>query len=188
MGRHTRGKLKVEMYQMLVHIFGATDSSCCVNFTVKTVARDNLEKHSAMTIETVLRSFYVDSLLKSFTLEQEAVSLIKEMVDLMKAGEVRSTKFFSNNENVMKTFPEMERAKSLQGASLNNDIKKRTLDIKLDVVKDSFIFESLTFEIEEVTKRAYILSIRICILICFNSRNFHTKVMENEIRLGYNYR
>ena len=109
---------------MLVHIFGATDSPCCANFTVKTVARDNLEKYSAMTIETVLRSFYVDSLLKLFRLEQEAVSLIKEMVDLMKAGVFRSTKFFSNNENVMKTIPEMERAKSLQGASLNSDIKK----------------------------------------------------------------
>ena len=139
---------------MLVHIFGATDSPCCANFTVKTVARDNLEKYSAMTIETVLRSFYVDSLLKLFRLEQEAVSLIKEMVDLMKAGVFRSTKFFSNNENVMKTIPEMERAKSLQGASLNNDIKKRTLGMKLDVVKDSFVFESLTFEREEVTKRA----------------------------------
>ena len=54
----------------------------------------------------------------------------------------------------MKTISEMERAKSLQGASFNGDIKKRTLDIKWDVVKDSFIFESLPFEREEVTKNA----------------------------------
>ena len=39
-----------------------------------------------MTIEAVLRSFYADDLLKSVTSEQEDVSLIKEMVDLMKAG------------------------------------------------------------------------------------------------------
>ena len=57
MGRHTRGKSKVETYPMLVHIFGATDSPCCANVDVKTVARNNLEKYSAMTIETVLRSF-----------------------------------------------------------------------------------------------------------------------------------
>ena len=57
MGRHTRGKSKVETYPMLVHIFGATDSSCCANVDVKTVARNNLEKYSVMTIETVLRSF-----------------------------------------------------------------------------------------------------------------------------------
>ena len=133
---------EVQTYQMLVHIFGATDSPCCANFAVKTVARDNLEKYSAVTIETVLRSSYVDDLLNSVTSEQEAVSLIKEMVDLMKAGGFRLTKFISNNENVMKTIPETERAKSLQGTSFNSDIKERTLDVEWDVVKDSFIFES----------------------------------------------
>ena len=139
---------------MLVHIFGATDSPCCVKFVVKTVARDNLEKYSAMTTETVLRFFYVDDLLRSVTSEQEAISLIKEVVDLIKAGGFKLTKVISNNENVMKTIPEMERAKSLQGASFNSNIKERRLGIKWDVVKDNFIFESLPFEREEVTKRS----------------------------------
>ena len=81
---------------MLVHIFGSTDSPCCTNFAFKTVARDNSENHSAMTIETVLKSFYVDDLLKSVTSEQEVVSLIKEMVDLMKAKGFRLIKFINN--------------------------------------------------------------------------------------------
>ena len=71
----------------------------CANFTVKKEARDNL--------------------LKSVTSEQEAVSLIKEMVDLLKAGE-----FVRTDENVMKTIAETEKAKSLQGASFNNDTKE----------------------------------------------------------------
>ena len=102
-----------------------------------------------MTIETVLRSFYVDNLLKFVTSEQEAVSLIKEMVNLMKAGGFRLTKFTSNNEYVMKTIPEIERAKSSQGASFDSDIKERTLGIKWDVVKDSFSysFVSLLYSI-----------------------------------------
>ena len=86
---------------MLVHIFGATDSPCSANFAVKTVARDNSENYRAMTIETVLRSFYVDHLLQLVTSEQETVSLIKEMVDLMKVGGFRLTKLISNNENVI---------------------------------------------------------------------------------------
>ena len=53
----------------------------------------------------------------------------------------------------MKTIPETERVKSLQGAIFNSDIKEKALGIKWDVVKDSFIFESLPFE-REVTKRA----------------------------------
>ena len=115
---------------MLVHIFGATDSPCCANFPVKTVARDNIENYSPITIETVLRSFYVEDLLKLVTSEQEAVTLIQDKVDLIKSGGFRITKFISNNEHVMKSIPEMERAKSLQGTSFNSDIKERTLKMK----------------------------------------------------------
>ena len=102
---------KVETYQILVPISGATDSPCCANFALKIVARDNSENYSAMAIEIVLIPFSVDDLLKSVTAKQEAVSLIKEMVDLMKAGGFRLTKFISNNENLMKTIQETERAK-----------------------------------------------------------------------------
>ena len=42
---------------------------------------------------------------------------------------------------------------SLIGASFNSEIKEWILGIKWDVVKNSFIFESLTFEREELTKR-----------------------------------
>ena len=185
---------KVETYQILVPISGATDSPCCANFALKIVARDNSENYSAMAIETVLIPFSVDNLLKSVTAEQEAVSLIKEMVDLMKAGGFRLTKFISNNENLMKTIPETERAKSLQGANFNNDTKERTLGIKWDIVKDILIFESLTFEREEVTKRT-ILKIVASIFhplgfvspFVLIAKIFPARVMENEIRLGYNY-
>ena len=71
-------------------------------------------------------------MLKLVRSEQEAVSLIKEMVDLMKAGGFRLTKFISSNKNVMKTISETERAKSLVGPSFNSDIKERTLVIKWD--------------------------------------------------------
>ena len=71
-------------------------------------------------------------MLKLVRSEQEAVSLIKEMVNLMKAGGFRLTKFISSNKNVMKTISETERAKSLVGASFNSDIKERTLVIKWD--------------------------------------------------------
>ena len=71
-------------------------------------------------------------MLKLVRSEQEAVSLIKEMVDLMKAGGFRLTKFISSNKNVMKTISETERAKSLVGASFDSDIKERTLVIKWD--------------------------------------------------------
>ena len=161
---------------MLVHIFQAIDSPSCANFDVKTAAKDILEKYSAVTTETVLRSFYFDDLWNLVTSKQ-AVSLIKEMVDLMKAGWFRLTKFISNKENVMETILEMKRTKSLQVWTFNSDIKERTLSIKGDVVKDSFKFESLMLE-REVTKRA-ILKIVASI---FDPLGLVTRVMENEIR------
>ena len=71
----------------------------------------------------------------------------------MKAGGLGLTEFISDNENVMKTIPETEKFKPLQDASFNSDIKESTFGIKWDIVKDSFIFQSLTFEREEVTKK-----------------------------------
>ena len=41
---------EVEIHQLLIHIFGATDSPCCANFNVKTVGRDNSENYSAVTV------------------------------------------------------------------------------------------------------------------------------------------
>ena len=103
---------------MLVHIFGATDCPCCVNFDIETLARENC---SAMTIVTLLRSFYIDYLLKLVTSEQQAFSLIKKLVDLMKAGGLRLTKFINNNKKVMKIIPETEKAKSLQRGNGKNN-------------------------------------------------------------------
>ena len=80
-------------------------------------------------------------------------SLIKELVDLMKAASSILTKFISDNENVMKTIPETQKAKSLQCEIFNSYIKERILGIKWDVVKDKFTFESLMFESEKVPKR-----------------------------------
>ena len=49
-----REPTKIDTYQMLVHIFGATDSPCCANFAVKCVARDYKERCSRIAIESIL--------------------------------------------------------------------------------------------------------------------------------------
>ena len=70
------------------------------------------------------RKYFVGDLLKWVTSEQEGVSLIKEMINLMKGGGFRLTTFINNNENVMKTITETEKANSLQSASFNSNIKE----------------------------------------------------------------
>ena len=68
---------------MLVHILGATDSTCCANFAVKCVARDNKERCSIVATEPILKLFYADDFLKSIITTDEAVNLVKEIDDVM---------------------------------------------------------------------------------------------------------
>ena len=121
---------KIDTYQMLVHIFGATDSPCCANFAVKCVARDSKERCSRVAIESILKLFYADDLLKSVITIEEAVNLVKEIADVMRRGGFKVTKFISNDKDVINSIPVVERAKSFQTASFNDSINKQTLGIK----------------------------------------------------------
>ena len=50
---------------MLVHIFGAKDSPCCAPYALKRIAEDHRMDLSVDAVETIIRDFYVDDLLKS---------------------------------------------------------------------------------------------------------------------------
>ena len=63
--------------QMLVHIFGATSSPTCANYALKRTARDNMNNFDPLTIETVLKSFYMDDLLKSVDSLEVAKNYLK---------------------------------------------------------------------------------------------------------------
>ena len=144
---------KIDTYQMLVHIFGATDSPCCTYFAVKCVARDNKERCSRVATESILKSFYADDLLKSVITTEEAVNLAKKIADVMRRGGFRLTKFKSNDKDVVNSKPVAERAKSFQTTSFNDNISERTLGVKWDVTKNIFTFDTVKVREEDVTKR-----------------------------------
>ena len=77
-------------------MFGATDSPF-VNYALTSVGRPRREFSSA-TIETILKSFYEDNLLKCVVKKQEAIDLEKEL----KIDGFPLTKFWSNDEDVVK--------------------------------------------------------------------------------------
>ncbi|XP_066927415.1 uncharacterized protein [Clytia hemisphaerica] len=95
-----------DTYQMLVHIMGATCSPTCANYALKRCARDHLGDFDPSTIETILRSFYVDDLLKSTENIETGQQLIKEVIDITKLGGNRLTKFVSNDPELLKNVPE----------------------------------------------------------------------------------
>ena len=81
---------------MTVLIFGATDPPF-VNYALTSVGRPRREFSSAI-IETILKSFYEDKLLKCVVKKQEAIDFEKEL----KIDGFPLTKFWSNDEDVVK--------------------------------------------------------------------------------------
>ena len=60
---------------MQVHLFGATSSPSCANFSLRKTAEDNRKDFDLEVIETVNRNFYVDDCLKSTATIERAVFL-----------------------------------------------------------------------------------------------------------------
>ena len=122
---------KVVDYQMCVHIFGGTSSPSCSNFALKKAATDNSDKFGQEAAKTLLRNFYVDDLLKKTKSADEAVSLIKNVVQMCAAGGLKLTKFISNHPDVLSAIPE-ERA---LGVLWNTD--NDTLCFNIDIMEKS---------------------------------------------------
>ena len=78
---------RIDTFQITVLIFGASDSPF-TNYAYTSVGRPRREFSSA-TIETILKSFYDDNLLKFVVTKQEAIDLVKEL----KIDGFRLTKF-----------------------------------------------------------------------------------------------
>ena len=97
-----------DTYQMLVHIFGAKDSSTCCSYAVKRVARDNWGRFDPVTLEAALKAFYVDDLLKSLHDEDTAILVALQLIALLKLGGFRLCKFVSNSKKVLEALPESE--------------------------------------------------------------------------------
>ena len=60
------------------------------------------------TIETILKSFCADDLLKPVATKQKTIDLVKEMIEAIKKGGFRLTRFLSSDEDIVKCAPKSE--------------------------------------------------------------------------------
>ena len=124
---------------MLVHMFGATDSPAWANYVLKRIARDNYQDFSPETFETVLKNFYVDDLLKSVATVEQAITLAKELIAMLKCGGVRLTKFLSSSKVVLEALPETEVSKC-SSREIDGEHLERALGVLWDTITDEFTF------------------------------------------------
>ncbi|XP_078372656.1 uncharacterized protein LOC144656297 [Oculina patagonica] len=129
-------------HRMEVHLFGATSSPSCSNFALRKTAEDNQGEFSEEVVKTVRRNFYVDDCLKSVKSADNAVELVNQLRDILSKGGFRLTKWSSNSSEVLKTIPQVERAKSVLDLDLDKGKLpiQRTLGLHWDIASDKFWF------------------------------------------------
>jgi len=131
-----------QTYQMLVHIFGAKDSPTCANYALKKTAWDNEDKYSKEAVDTVLRDFYVDDLVKSVDMVSDAVQLTKDVTNMVKEGGFRLHKWVSNSLEVLENIEKTERTIQDLDFAANEPYIHRTLGLKWKIDADSLVFDS----------------------------------------------
>ena len=117
-------------YQMLVHIFGATDSPCCAAYALRRTAEDNKDEFSIETYNTVIKNFYVDDLLKSFKTEKDLLQIAPELIQMLAKGGFHLAKFISNSRSLLSSLPESQLAHKLYDMDFSSELTDRALGVK----------------------------------------------------------
>ena len=131
---------------MTVHIFGATDSPCSVNFAFLRTTDDNQEHFDPITIDSLRHNFYVDDLLKSMPTPESANRLMQQMTRLCAKGGFNLTKFMSNTREVMAAIPLTKRADPSLGLNFDKLPVDRALGVRWHMESDAFGFKVVNLQ------------------------------------------
>ncbi len=91
---------EVEIYQYTRHIFGAKDSPTCANYALQRTALDNRSDFPDASV-AVQQKFYMDDYLDSVESSEKALKRARDLIDLLKRGGFKPTKFVSNAPEVL---------------------------------------------------------------------------------------
>ena len=99
-------------FRMTVNLFGETLSSGCSNLALKTTADDNIDALAMGTADILENEFYVDDGLTGSTPTiQEAVTLVKNSIDMCKKGGFRLHKHLPNKREVIESLSSIVRVR-----------------------------------------------------------------------------
>ena len=76
-----------------MHLFGAVSSPSSSNYAVRKAAIDNSSYYGNDAAASIIKNFYVDSLLKSVKDEEHAKDLIRKIQKMCSVGGSNLTKF-----------------------------------------------------------------------------------------------
>ena len=116
-------------FRMNVLPFGLTCSPSCAAFALQKAARDNLPGVGDEAVQTVVRNFYVDDLLKSCPSVDVAKDMISELLPLLESGGFVLTKFLASHQEILESVPECDRVLKKTDLNIHDGSEKKTLGI-----------------------------------------------------------
>ena len=75
--------LPISEFFMNVHLFGKMDCPCCGNWTLKRTALDKVNYYPKRVIDAVLRRFYMNDYLDSFSNKEVAINMSTKVKQLL---------------------------------------------------------------------------------------------------------
>ncbi|XP_028416927.1 uncharacterized protein LOC114541139 [Dendronephthya gigantea] len=127
-------------YSMQVHLFGATSSPSCANFSLRKTSQDHQYEFDKETVNTVEKNFYVDDCLKSVATVEKATRLASQLRAMLAKGGFHLTKWASNSREVLASIPPSERASPLVNLDFESFPELAALGVIWDVETDTFRF------------------------------------------------
>ena len=91
------------------HVFGGVSPPSCSNYALKKTADDNKLKYGLEAADTLNKTFYVDDMLKSLANVPEAITLVKNVSGMCRAGGFRLTKLVSNSKELLMLISQKDR-------------------------------------------------------------------------------
>lgn len=104
-----------------MHLFGAVSSPSCANYALRGTAEDNRKHFRPEVIDTILNNIYVDDCLKSISMEDEVVLLIKELTAACQRGGSHLAKWITDSRRVLSSIPEADSAIEVNELNLDRD-------------------------------------------------------------------
>lgn len=147
-------------YRLTVHVFGAKSSPSCANYALRQTALCNDLTSSQLVKNSVLKSFYVDDLMKSIDDSKQASVFAVEISNLLSQRGFNLTKFISNDRNVLKCIPSNKLSDQVKDLNLNEEFLPcdRALGIKWNVERDTLGF-TVSLKNHDYTKRGILSTI-----------------------------
>ena len=125
-------------YRMSSHLFGGVWSASSSAFALKRTVADC--PTSALVEDTIMRSFYVDDLLKSVDSIENGVEVIHGVKHVLSHGGFNITKFTVNDNALLQEIDDNDRVGGVK--EIAPDLFSKSLGLEWEVSSDTFCYTS----------------------------------------------